>query len=157
MQKKLQAKLYRKYPELFQDRKKPGSETRMCDGICCDAGWYELIADACLQLRFINQHFEALYTFFQVKEKLGGLRIYINQPQYGYPLPKKIKVIICKMVHCIKHFAECQSYCTCEKCGGYRHGAKTLGTWIYALCDKCWVEFKKEKKIVSKKKRINKR
>ena len=151
MQKKLQAKLFRKYHELFQDRKKPGSETRMCDGICCDDGWYELIAEACEQLRFINQHFEALYTFFQVKEKLGGLRIYINQPVYGYPLPKKIRVVIDKIVDSIKYHVQFRSHFICEQCGRMRDDTKHYGGCDYALCDDCWKEFKKEKKVTRKK------
>ena len=164
MQKKLQAKLYRKYPELFQDRKEPGSITRMCDGIACNDGWYNLIADVCAELDLIRIRLGVLVTFFQIKEKLAGLRIYLNRPQPNcndmdtpsHWTPKQSRVME-KIIHDVAHYAMCQSYATCEECGGYRYGTKKLGSWLYAMCDKCWAKFLKEKNIKSKKKRINKR
>ena len=158
MNEKLQTKLYRKYPKIFQDRKKPGSETRMCDGICCDDGWYDIIDHICQQLDFIRVHFGVVVSFFQVKEKFAGLRLYINAIKCDnniLGLSKKEKWIIDGLIRDLIHRSEDKSYHICEECSGSRYGNKTLGHWVYAMCDDCWAKFIKEKgiKIPNRKKK----
>ena len=164
MNKKLQQKLFRKYPLIFQDRSKGLDKSRMREGICCGDGWYSLIDDVCEQLQFLGKRFGVLVTFFQVKEKLAGLRLYINTPEYNSDfgcrrpclrLSLQQKKTVQKIIHRIVHYGECQSYIRCEDCGDYRHGSKQNGSWLYALCDNCWQKICKEKgiKIPKRKKK----
>ena len=156
MNKKLQQKLFRKYPLIFQDRFKTGDITRMCDGICCGDGWYELIDEVCEQLNLLGKHFGILVTFFQVKEKFAGLRLYINRPEINpdfsrhrpcLRLSPKQKNTLSKIVRKIIHYGECQSYRVCDTCGESRYGHKRYGAWLYAMCDNCWKKFKKNERI----------
>ena len=152
MDKKLQQKLFRKYPYMFKDRKLTGDKTRICDGICCGDGWYELIDNACQQLKFLQIRLSVYVSFFQVKEKFAGLRIYCNKVEYPYGssdpcYDSKEEKSISEIIRSIIHRAECQSFHTCDVCGGYRDENKKLGSWIYAICDDCWWKFLKKNKI----------
>ena len=83
MKKELQDKLYKAYPELYQQHKLPPRETCMCWGISCGDGWYWLINS-------LSKYIYDMWTWnykdkgeecpqaVQVKEKFGGLRFYIQ-------------------------------------------------------------------------------
>jgi len=47
MNKDLTRKLYTDFPELYQDRSKPCSESLMCFGFEHDDGWFELVPRSC--------------------------------------------------------------------------------------------------------------
>ena len=153
MDLKLQKKLFRKYPEIFQDRRKPGSETRMCDGICCGDGWFELIDDISRQLSFLTKYFKCRITLFQVKEKFAGLRYYINRPEGKWPRSIKDRNTLEKIIYTIKSDGERKSWYICEECGKSKNPPpKRLGNWLYAMCDDCWKKFLKNRGIKIKKK-----
>jgi hypothetical protein len=61
----------------------------------------------------------------QIKEKMGGLRIYINHGNE-------------KMFQIIRR-AEEESFITCEDCG--KPGRERFGGWIRTLCDECEREY----------------
>ena len=149
MNKKLQQKLFRKYPVIFEERKLTGDITRMCDGITCGDGWYNIIEEACRQIDLLNRWFKIKITYFQVKEKFAALRIYTNRPtiESNCGLTLKETKTIEILIHSITSNALNISVHTCDVCGNYRSKSKALGPWIYAMCDDCWKKFLKEKKI----------
>lgn len=147
MDKKLQNKLFRKYPDFFQDRKQPTNVTRMYDGICCGDGWYNLIDEVCDKLDLFYNISGCEPIFFQIKEKFAGLRIYIDRiednEESGFT--KKDQLLIDQIIRLIISDAMNQSYFICEECGEHRKDTKKLGSWYYAMCDKCWKKFLKKR------------
>ena len=69
-----------RFPILFQDSKKPMSETCMCWGIECPIGWFHILEQLCTVLEFYNMEFTKNHGIAiiadQVKEKFGTLRFY---------------------------------------------------------------------------------
>jgi hypothetical protein len=79
MDKKLQQKLFKKYPKLFRQKDLDMSQTCLCWGICTGNGWYYLLDKICGWLQFNSDHNGHLFPqveFSQVKEKFGTLRLY---------------------------------------------------------------------------------
>lgn len=76
--------LYKEFDLLYRDRSLPDAESRMCDGFACGDGWYGIIyncskeLDACIVQEMIADPSMEYPTVFQVKEKFGQLRIYMN-------------------------------------------------------------------------------
>ncbi len=116
MRRELQETLFEKYPEIFQDKDKPMTETCMCWGIDTGGGWYSLLDQLCATLQFhknMNKYPQVVAT--QVKEKFGDLSFYYrfaeteasrNNPERS---PKFLEGIIA--------FAEALSEVTCDVCG----------------------------------------
>lgn len=96
----------------------------------CGDGWIPLIEEAKTIIAKYNQKLkeEDLDTepleFIQIKEKWGGLRIYLN-----YYVPEVAEQI---------HELESKSLHICEHCGTNNNVKRdwTHG-WIMTLCDKC--------------------
>lgn len=127
MNTELENKLFEKYPKILDKQK-------LLDGcLRCGDGWYMLIDTLCHDLQFNTDHNnrkeqgnEGRYPqvqALQVKEKLGGLRFYINSAndvQMG-----EIS------------FAESMSYKICEKCGSTDDVDLTDTSWKQSLCKTC--------------------
>jgi len=122
MQKELEQKLVERWPMWFNvrgDRR----QNRMADGFCHGDGWFEILWRLCEALaplvaaaeKQTGRPFEVL----QVKEKLGGLRFYVNHRTDA----------ICERITA----AELESMRTCEVCG--QPGTRRMGNWIRTLCD----------------------
>lgn len=118
MRKDLQDKLYAKYPGLFAQKDLPMTETGMCWGVECGDGWFKIIDEACEELSKLQG-----IQFSQVKEKFGGLRLYLDTYDEGGVADKII------------HKAEKESYKTCENCG--KPGKPNKSGWISTLCTSC--------------------
>jgi len=132
------------FPDIFQNRHKPMSETCMCWGFNIGAGWYPLLYKLCSQLREINKVTGLLPIADQVKEKFGGLRFYyhVSTPE-GTPiaLSKEQLNIWDSIIDKLCHHAEDDSFHICASCGKFmRHDQIYLGSWVY---DECIVCFKK--------------
>jgi hypothetical protein len=139
-----------KFPKLFAERNLPMQETCMCWGLECGNGWFYLIQGLCtsVQSRIDNRlkeiasydknypggkdstGKEAPYpkpqpieqvVFAQVKEKMGGLRIYYSGGD--------------EQIHGMFDFAENLSYDICEECGTTENVGATKG-WISVSCTK---------------------
>lgn len=117
--------LYEKYSSLFEHRKDRSIPLKY--GIECDIGWYDILSSLCF---LIAQHENNIKTrniylvkFTQIKEKLGGLRIYIDNKQDSY-------------IDGLIAMAESWSYKTCEKCGE-KGSLRNKNNWLKTLCDKC--------------------
>ena len=132
MTKELQDKLYEKYPKIFRQKDLSMQETCMCWGLECRDGWYVLIDALCSNLQFNTDHnshseqYENQIEAFQVKEKFGGLRFYVEHStdaQQG-----------------AISFAESLSYKICEVCGATKDVSQTKGGWVETLCEECKIK-----------------
>ncbi len=147
MSPELDKKLCSKYPELFRDRNGNPKNTAMCWGFECGDGWYSLIESICeylmldvnrLKSRIASDYFDntekekmklelieaekKVPVVFQVKEKFGGLRFYVD----GAATVKQFEYI---------NFAENFSYRICEECGTMKD-VMTYGIgWNKTLCN----------------------
>ena len=92
-----------RYPRIFAERNLSPRETCMCWGFPGD-GWYALIDTLCAQLQLrTERHGEPQIVVTQVKEKLGRLRVYVQEAS-----PAQHKAIAA---------AERMSARICEVCG----------------------------------------
>lgn len=125
MKPELEKKLYDKYPQLFGQKDLPMTQTCMCWGIECGDGWYDLLDDMCGKImEHINSTDEkgiGEISFVQVKEKWGGLRVYVNFAD--------------DEIYNIINEAEAKSESTCEACG--KPGTLSEEGWITCLCKEC--------------------
>lgn len=92
-------------------------------GIECGDGWKELYQPILDYVGEYNKTHDEEMRVCQVKEKFGGLRVYLNF--YDDTVKKMIDD------------AESKSFETCEICGApcKQH---SLGSWIYTMCDDCF-------------------
>ncbi len=126
MNKRLQQKLYDKYPSIFVQKDLPMSQTCMCWGITCGNGWYRLLDTLCsnivnhMKYQPPDDHLNDVQAV-QVKEKFGGLRFYYDGGD--------------NVVRGLVDMTESMSYYTCEDCGN--PGVLRKGGWLRTLCFKC--------------------
>jgi hypothetical protein len=100
MSPELDEQLVKNYPELYKNRYGSEFTTALCWGFEVGDGWYKIIDDLSKRL---SSGPDPIPTVFQVKEKFGSLRFYVDSAtdiQY-------------KMID----DAEKQSKTTCEVCG----------------------------------------
>jgi len=118
MKKELQDRLYKEYPEIFQEIKKPGR-----GGIAAGDGWYVLIDNLCKSIqKHMNLGDDMKITATQVKEKFGGLRFYFAGGDAS--------------IRNLVYTAETMSFEICEECA--RPGKKRPErSWIRTLCNDC--------------------
>ncbi len=97
--------------------------TLMSFGFRLDDGWFDILWRLCDDLEPLVAEFEATdecqFEILQVKEKFGGLRIYVNDAD------DNIRLFI--------ETAQLASSRTCEVCG--QPGTMREGGWIKTLCD----------------------
>ena len=102
----------------------------MCEFYECGDGWIPLIEEAKTivskyNLKLKKEHLpgEPL-EFVQIKEKWGGLRLYLNY--YVPEVSNRIRTL------------ENKSFEICEHCGTNKNvECKNTHGWIMTLCDKC--------------------
>ena len=139
MDKKLEDKLYKKYPKLFKERKLPLSKSAMARGIECSDGWYFLIDELCnyIQMQITDKKCEEV-TIKQIKEKFGRLVFHTDNN------------INDKILGAIS-LATFLSYRVCENCGSTNNvetKSDSVG-YISTLCSDCR---KRIKRLVPKEK-----
>lgn len=132
MKKELQEELYGKYPGLFSNKDKGPTESCMYFGIETGSGWFNIISSLCFE---IDQHEKNITNeksgrynkdyrpvkFDQLKEKLGGLRVYFSGGD--------------SFIEGLVNMAEAISYKICESCGN--SGKPNEKGWIATLCETC--------------------
>ena len=142
MDKKLQDKLFKKYPKLFEQRKLPMTQTCMCWGIETNGkGWYQLLDALCSSLQWDtdrNGYPQIVAT--QVKEKFGTLRFNYTRGEDKKEYEGR------KYAHQEGKisFAEHLSQTICEGCGAMEGITQTKG-WICTLCPVCMKAYKKKR------------
>lgn len=122
MRKELEQKLVERWPTWFN----PEGDfrlTAMTRGFEHDDGWFDILWRLCEDLEPLVAEFEKAgggqFEILQVKEKVGGLRVYVNDADDSIRL--RIET------------AQLESFCTCEICG--QPGKRREGCWIKTLCD----------------------
>lgn len=90
--------------------------------VACSEGWHPLIL--LLHNRLVG--IDPDYRVLQVKEKLGGLRYYI-QPSQG------LDEVLYRRLFDVEDEAEAESFHICEVCG--QPGQLRGGSWYRTLCD----------------------
>lgn len=128
--KEMKEEFYTKYPLLF-----PNGEPRC--GFSCDVGWKNILDDAFRKLHYFLICTQEAYPDYQnecvvdqIKEKFGGLRLYLNG---GYEADIVNDIIV---------DVEELSLRTCEFCGAPGYPRK--GGWIKTKCDNCCKDDKKD-------------
>jgi len=98
----------------------------MQDGLCIDDGWEPLVREVSVKVEAIiaamPEEDRSKYRMFQVKQKLGTLRLYMNKES-----TKEIDDLLAD--------AEQRSFSTCETCGGSGTRRNTKYNYIYVGCD----------------------
>ena len=79
MNEKLQNKLFKKFPKLFERRKLDITESCMFWGIDCGDGWYDLIYLMSEELIHHGHRVGFDFQLEQVKEKFGVLTCYLHR------------------------------------------------------------------------------
>jgi hypothetical protein len=122
MKKELEQKLVQRWPSWFNvtgDQR----ETRMADGFAHGDGWFNIVWRLCEDLEPLVREAEKAtgrpFEVLQVKQKLGGLRFYVNHGTDA--IRKRIET------------AQLESLRTCEVCG--QPGKLHEGDWIRTMCD----------------------
>lgn len=90
-------------------------------GFCCGDGWYNILEALIRGIAALDTKKEV--KVFQVKEKFGTLRFYLDDRHIG-----EIEDLISK--------AEAKSGVTCEVCGG-KSTVKNKNGWYRSICDSC--------------------
>ncbi len=117
--------LFRDFPNLYEGKGKPVTESLMPFGFACEDGWFDLIYELSKKITVLDP--EGKVEAAQVKEKFGGLRFYINSA------PKE--------VHALIQEYEDKSYSTCEVCSAEGKCRDDLG-WVRTLCNKHYKKIK---------------
>lgn len=89
-------------------------------------GWIGLVEQICVE---ISKYPCPDIKFAQIKEKFGGLRVYVDNIPSDEPVYSNIQNSI--------DFAEQQSYKTCESCGSMNNVEMLGSGWIKTLCVSC--------------------
>ena len=122
--RKKERELFAECPLIFSDQKTTKYGIQF--GFECAMGWFDHIRAACLKIEDIvskmPEEERGAYRVLQIKEKFGGLRLYMSA------MTPEIGAII----------AEAEAACstTCEICGGYGRSG-TTGYWVRTLCHPC--------------------
>lgn len=95
---------------------------------CVGPGWERLINDA----YNIMDRYNGIVTIDQVKEKFGGLRIYIS---WHIDDDWEADADLDTLVECLR-VIEDVSHHVCEECGNLGINQRIKG-WYYTLCDEC--------------------
>jgi hypothetical protein len=122
MHKALEQKLVERWPTWFNT----GGDVRhtlMSFGFLYGDGWFDILWRLCEDLEPLVAEFEKQtgrpFEVLQVKEKLGGLRIYVNHSNEA--IRRRLET------------AQQESFRACEVCG--QPGQRREGDWIKTLCD----------------------
>ncbi len=135
--KEFEAKLVKEFPNLYVNMHGDPRSTCMAWGIDTGPGWYEIIYNLSRQLEAlilaVPEEQRPDYKADQVKQKLGGLRFYMDASSQ-------------EMRKLVRETEEL-SYKTCETCGqpGKLCGDYNKGEWLYTTCKEHAKEQHKEK------------
>ncbi len=144
----LEKEIMNKCSILYCTKDLPMTQTCMCWGLECGAGWFNVLNEASCKLEALNLIYYPKYKVRiqadQVKEKFGTLRFYFSVICEDVERTKEQEVIVTAMnswADEIVRWAEDECYKTCEECGrqigtDWSPRCETAG-WITYLCDDC--------------------
>ena len=93
-------------------------------GVSTNPGWYPLVEKLLLDFRALPQEY-GMVRVNQIKEKFGGLRVYVEVSGSG-DFKERVRDMI--------EQAEKEASRTCEVCAG--PGALRTGIWMRVTCEK---------------------
>jgi hypothetical protein len=113
------------YPELFTEI--VGRELRISAQPYVGDGWEDTLARAVVRFEAAKASSPgAKITILQIKEKFGGLRIYLSTSGLSESAKQQVDRAV--------FLAECRAACTCETCG--ERGRLWSGDgWLVTSCD----------------------
>ena len=120
MKDELELQLVAKYPRIFRDYGGDIHETCMGWGMSCGDGWYDLIDRVCARITELDPEGNCYAS--QIKEKIGGLRFYVDGATK-------------EIYDAIEDLAD-ESYSICELCGQPGR-ERTANFWVTVRCDEC--------------------
>lgn len=120
--------LCEKYPILYRDRNGSIQETCMAWGFSCGDGWLQIIDELSRELEKFNSDGKERVVAAQVKEKFGGLRVYL----WTDDLSKEEGLRVDELVSA----AEERAGATCESCGKPSENKAVMG-WYSTTCNEC--------------------
>lgn len=94
MEKKLESKLYKKYPKIFRQKDLDTSQTCMCWGICVGDGWYNIIDELCsgiqhhcdqndyVAIKDFYYYWVKVYNFFIERKFINKLFCFLLRKKY---------------------------------------------------------------------------
>lgn len=128
MKQELDDALVRDFPNLYRDRNAPMTDTCMCWGFTCEDGWEPLIREVSEKLEplCIGNNNRA----GQVKQKFGGLRIYMDYDE-------NISVEDRNKIFEITVDAQTKSWEICELCGNPGE-LRNVKHYVSVKCDDCF-------------------
>jgi len=119
------AKLFSEFDHLFRDRHKSEKESLMCWGFTCDDGWFPLVYSIAQMITdYVHAHPGVDCAAFQVKQKFGGLRFYIEGGD------DTLRAMIAKQ--------SMKSFEICELCSAPAELRESPGGAIKTLCSDCY-------------------
>lgn len=147
----------KKYPVMFEGRKKSMRESCLFFGFEIGKGWYWILADLCEKLDVIYKKTGIYAPFSQVKEKYGEACFYhgvemksnIFQRLYRrlrrrdwYGRDEKKFRAWSEIIDTLCSEAEELSSYICDSCGESIDGPIRIGTWYYGTCEECLVKWR---------------
>lgn len=115
-------KLVKDFPLLYADMYGSPQETCLSHGLNIKPGWFDLVYELSSNINALVEQFPkehmAAYKVSQVKEKLGGLRLHMDE------WTPEMMALIRK--------AESDSYHICETCG--QPGKLVNASYLYTSC-----------------------
>jgi len=137
MNEQLEQKLIQKYPKLLRQTEESEMVSPMYWGIACGDGWYNILNTMMNGIqRYVdrkqkeNPDFPQV-EFSQIKEKFGGLRVYIDNSD--------------EVIDAYINFAESMANVTCEICGNVGK-TRSYNGWYATDCDGCFAKHKAQTK-----------
>ncbi len=134
-------RLYYKYREMLDGMVKSPMDSCMCFGFEVANGWRKLIENLLKELDEFSKQNDFSIKILQVKEKLGGLRVYIGL----FSESKGDLKTESNKVYEIINATEAKSYEICEVCG--KPGGTSEGGWKISLCPKHMKQWKAGKRF----------
>lgn len=129
MNKQNTAALFAEFPDLFPPQAMDERTGLMGYGFSHGDGWYAIVHDLLGDLstirRTLPEEERDAFWVFQVKEKFGGLRCYLDR----YPKDQEAREAAMAAIRVAEELASA----TCEVCG--KPGTLRQGGWIRTLCD----------------------
>lgn len=122
------------YPDQFEQRNLPMTQTCMCWGFEIGKGWRYYLNDLCAKLKLISKASGIIISFVQIKEKYGAGAFYYScrVDDKAKPTDKDFNIwhdIIDSLI------TNCEDICehTCEETGVPIDTAIEYDGWIYPL------------------------
>jgi len=135
--------LLERHPRFLKQRSLPATKSCLGRGIECDDGWFDLLDNCLTKIDAAYVRIPDVYkteyfvTAAQIKEKFGGLRLYLD---YSYDVNLPDPPALLDILNAIKE-AEQVSFETCETCGA--PGSLRGKGWLRTACDSCDEKHKK--------------